>query len=304
MLVCSPCRQSCSRFAGTEQHDAQEVLNFLLVQSSAGGLQAAPHGLKRKSSALSECVPSKVLKPDRESAVDTAGSYSERSPRYTPPSISRLFEGRLIFGTRCFECDNCTRRTESFLHVSVPVTCQGLPGFHTLPHLAPRHVSNCAAPVSLSWALSMFASQERLCGKNKYWCDNCRHLAEAERSIRFSVLPQILTVHLNRFTTHSWGQTVGKVRGNIAIPLALCFRPWCTDDCANRDTVYHLQAAVLHSGATCQSGHYTAVIRERDQWLHCDDETVHELSDNDVGLLLSPLASAACAYILFYCVKR
>ena len=283
------------------------MLNFLLVQSSAGGPEAAPHGFKRKSSAPLECVPCKVLKADVESAVDTTDSYSECSSRHAghePPSISRLFEGRLIFGTRCFECDKCTRRTETFLHVSVPVTCQGLPGFHTLPHPTPQHGSSCVAPVSLSWALSMFASQERLCGKNKYWCDNCTHLAEAERSIRFSVLPQILTVHLNRFTAHSWGQKVGKVRGNIAIPLALCFRPWCTNDCAYRDTMYHLQAAVLHSGSTCQSGHYTAVVRVGDQWLHCDDETVHELSENEVGVLLSPLPSPACAYILFYCVNR
>ena len=243
----------------------------------------------------SEDEPHKVFKDE------TGASY--RADRECA-SASQLFEGKLVYETRCFECDTFTRKAEDFLHVSVPVTCQGLPGFGGVFHTPSQECSTSAVAVSLSWALSMFASQERLCGKNKYWCGRCGHLEEAERNIRFSALPQILIVHLNRFTTHCWGGRVGKVSGNIAVPLTLCLRPWCTDDCTYRDVTYKLQAAVLHSGSSCNSGHYTALVRNAHQWLHFDDENIQELSENEIKLILSPLyISAACVYIVFYCIK-
>ena len=38
--------------------------------------------------------------------------------------------------------------------------------------------------------------------------------------------------------------------------------------------MYDLLAVVIHHGATSHSGHYTAVVRDDDNWLLCDDSTV------------------------------
>ena len=185
------------------------------------------------------------------------------------------------------------------MHVSVPVTCSGLPGFLGSSDCS---TGSSTAPVSLSWCLSQFMCRERLTWSNKFWCDYCGHLVEAERSTIFSALPQIFTVHLNRFSVRDWGRSVGKVAGNVAIPLTLNLMPWSSKDCAPRSSVYYLQAVVLHSGASCHSGHYTAVVWVSGQWLLCDDETVQQLSDTAMRELLSPLpTSAASPYILFYC---
>ena len=111
-----------------------------------------------------------------------------------------------------------------------------------------------------------------------------------------------MTVHLNRISMQGWGAAVGKVKGSVAVPLSLCLAPWSTQDCPSRGTVYWLQAVVLHSGASCHSGHYTAAVRAGDQWMHCNDENVHLLPDSALRDLLSPLpTSAASPYILFYC---
>ena len=246
-----------------------------------------------------EELPKKLLKTGKEESHH--GSISVSSA-YSTPSVTALFQGRLTFLTRCFDCDKCTRRTEPFLHVSVPVTCPGLPGFPPVPGSSGCSASSSAAPVSLSWCLSQFMSQERLAWTNKFWCDYCGHLVEAERRTHFSTLPKIFTVHLNRFSVQDWGKSVSKVAGSVAVPLSLNLMPWSSQDCAARNCVYYLQAVVLHSGASCHSGHYTAIVWVSGQWLHYDDETVQHLSDTTIQELLSPLpVSAASPYILFYC---
>ena len=216
-----------------------------------------------------------------------------------PQCVAALFQGKLALVTRCFDCEACTNTTEPFLHVSVPVTSQGLPGFPS-DH-SQTSSSSSAAAVSLSWCLSRLMSQERLAQNNKYWCNCCGHLVEAERKTVFSELPSVFTVHLNRFSMHEWGRTVGKVTGNVAIPLSLSLSPWTTPNCAYRNTVYCLQTVVLHTGTSCHSGHYTAMVWAAEQWLLCDDENVTVLPETTALELLSPLSvSSASPYILFY----
>lgn len=288
------CMFLCRReelFAGRGQHDAQELLNFLLTQSVLE--TAVPYRKRKGSLFLPEEPPCKLFRTSRGCKA------ARESDNCQAPSVSALFQGRLAFQTRCFDCDKYTRRTEPFLHVSLPVTSPGLPGFPSSPEPSGN---SSAAPVSLSWCLSRFMSHERLTWSNKFWCDYCGHLVEAERNILFSNLPRIFIVHLNRFSVQDWGRAIGKVAGSVAIPMSLCFSPWSTYDCPSRNKMYYLRAAVFHTGASCHSGHYTAVVQAGDQWLLCDDEAVQQLSESTLRELLSPLpTSATSPYILFYC---
>ena len=270
------------KFTEGVQHDAQELLNHILTD----GL--IPKQVKKGSPPLEDLPVAVSKEPHKMCGECHTGC------------LSALFEGKLVFQTRCFDCDHHTGRTEPFLHVTVPVTSQELPGFPPAP---PQHTcSSSAATVSLSWCLSRFMRQEHLTGDNKFWCENCRHLVEAERSILFSDLPTILTLHLNRFSVQKWG-TVSKVANSVAVPLSLCFRPWSTQDCPTRHSVYRLHAVVLHSGSSCHSGHYTTLVQTGEGWLHCDDETVTVISDTAVQELMSPIPVSASPYILFYSVS-
>jgi ubiquitin C-terminal hydrolase len=242
--------------------------------------------------------------------------------------ITDSFQGQLAYQTRCYECDSYTRRTEAFLDVSVPVTSTAniLPGFPCEP--SPRKTptqsffsATDVGPYSLTWALSQFALREKLRGQNKYFCDECGHFVEAERSILFSHLSSVMTIHLNRFSTQLWGLsssvTVSKVGGNLAIPLSLSFKPWCTNDCSGKDSIYQLFAVVFHSGSSCSSGHYTACIRGKEcrqvapqdakerfdgnGWIYFDDDQLDYMSQSELLEMMSPLSiSASTVYILFY----
>ena len=50
-----------------------------------------------------------------------------------------------------------------------------------------------------SWFTNAMEEVERLDGDNKYSCERCDHLVEAERSVHYQGLPSILTLHLKRF---------------------------------------------------------------------------------------------------------
>lgn len=253
-------------------------------------------------------------------------------------SVKDIFEGELVSQTRCYECDSCTRRTELFLDISLAVSSQNLPGFAccSTPEKAnqesPSHGArgrdynriSDVGPFSLSWAISQFCLRENLSGENKYYCEECGHLVEAERSIMFGHLPVVMTFHLNRFTTHSLHGlysvlSVSKIGGNIAVPLTLSFSTWCTQECQRKDQIYHLFAVVFHTGSSCSSGHYTSCVRGREcrsvagpdiakcvendsDWVHFDDELVELITQQDLMDMLSPLTSST-AYILFYSVK-
>lgn len=44
---------------------------------------------------------------------------------------------------------------------------------------------------------------EKLLEENKYFCEECQTYVEAERSIHYDVLPDILTLHLKRFSSET-----------------------------------------------------------------------------------------------------
>lgn len=44
---------------------------------------------------------------------------------------------------------------------------------------------------------------EKLFADNKYFCDECKTLTNAERSIHYDVIPNILTLHLKRFSAET-----------------------------------------------------------------------------------------------------
>lgn len=203
-------------------------------------------------------------------------------------SLTTLFQGTLQLRSRCLDCDKCTVRNENFLNVSVPVMSEEVPGYR-----------GCS--ISLSWCLSRFMSQERLTGENKLWCESCRHLVEAERNMVFHHLPYLFTVHLKRFQVHGDGETI-KLASNVAIPLILNLKPWSVGECYETGCIYRLCAVVLHCGSSCNSGHYTSLVKFGKEWLYCDDENVTPVSTIAVIKILSPIQrDLITPYILFFC---
>ncbi|NXF99979.1 UBP1 hydrolase, partial [Sakesphorus luctuosus] len=176
--------------------------------------------------------------------------------------VEKLFQGQLVLRTRCLECECFTERREDFQDISVPVQEDELSKPEESSEISPEPKTEVK---TLKWAISQFASVERIVGEDKYFCENCHHYAEAERSLLFDKMPEVITIHLKCFAASGlefdcYGG-LSKINTPLLTPLRLSLEEWSTRP--STDT-YGLFAVVMHSGITISSGHYTASVKVPD----------------------------------------
>uniref|UniRef100_A0A3P8SV91 Ubiquitin carboxyl-terminal hydrolase n=1 Tax=Amphiprion percula TaxID=161767 RepID=A0A3P8SV91_AMPPE len=179
--------------------------------------------------------------------------------------MERLFQGRLVLRTRCLECESFTERREDFQDISVPVLDDQPSSPDDLSEVSPDPKTELK---TLKWAIAQFASVERIVGEDKYFCETCHHYTEAERSLLFDKTPEVITIHLKRFSANGLELDpyagLSKVNTPLQTPLTLSLEEWCTRPSATKGQHYQLFAVVMHSGVTISSGHYTAYVRMSD----------------------------------------
>ncbi|NWW75636.1 UBP1 hydrolase, partial [Climacteris rufus] len=186
--------------------------------------------------------------------------------------VEKLFQGQLVLRTRCLECECFTERREDFQDISVPVQEDELSKTEESSEISPEPKTEMK---TLKWAISQFASVERIVGEDKYFCENCHHYTEAERSLLFDKMPEVITIHLKCFAASGlefdcYGG-LSKINTPLLTPLRLSLQEWSTRP--SSDT-YGLFAVVMHSGITISSGHYTASVKLTDvQSLQLDGGT-------------------------------
>eukprot|EP00301_Raphidiophrys_heterophryoidea_P027580 c9723_g1_i1.p1 GENE.c9723_g1_i1~~c9723_g1_i1.p1 ORF type:complete len:467 (-),score=84.32 c9723_g1_i1:1697-3097(-) len=193
--------------------------------------------------------------------------------------VHELFEGTLTNETKCLCCETVTNVVEPFLDLSVDVESNS----------------------SLTACLSKFSSTETLSGAEKFFCDKCCGLQEAQKRMLVKKLPQILTVHLKRFKYFENVQQYRKLSSRVVFPfeLRVCNT---SDDCEESDRLYHLFAVVIHSGSGLNHGHYVCVVKSHQKWLLFDDERVDTVDPLELQSYCfgSTSKSTDVAYLLFY----
>ena len=204
----------------------------------------------------------------------TIGIGSPNTTRW----VHELFEGTLTSETRCLTCENVSHRDEPFLDLSVDLDQHS-------------SVTSC---------LRRFSEEEMLCERNKFHCDNCGGLQEAEKRMKIKRLPRILALHLKRFKYTEDLQRLQKLFHKVVYPYHLrLFNT--TDDAEDPDRLYELYAVVVHIGGGPYHGHYVAIIKTRDRgWLLFDDEMVEPVDKSFVRNFFGDRPGLACAYVLFY----
>uniref|UniRef100_A0A1A8S2G3 Ubiquitin carboxyl-terminal hydrolase n=1 Tax=Nothobranchius rachovii TaxID=451742 RepID=A0A1A8S2G3_9TELE len=179
--------------------------------------------------------------------------------------MERLFQGRLVLRTRCLECESFTERREDFQDISVPVLDEQPSSPEDLTEISPDPKPEVK---TLKWAMAQFASVERIVGEDKYFCETCFHYTEAERSLLFDKTPEVITIHLKRFSASSLELDpyagLSKVNTPLQTPLTLSLEEWCTKTSSAKGQRYQLFAVVMHSGITISCGHYTTYVRMSD----------------------------------------
>ncbi|PBP19566.1 ubiquitin carboxyl-terminal hydrolase [Diplocarpon rosae] len=192
--------------------------------------------------------------------------------------VHEIFEGVLTSETRCLTCENASQRDESFLDLSIDLEENS-------------SVTSC---------LRKFSAEEMLCERNKFHCDNCGGLQEAEKRMKIKRLPKILALHLKRFKYTEDMTRLQKLFHRVVYPYHLrMFNT--TDDAEDPDRLYELYAVVVHVGGNAYHGHYVSVIKTQDRgWLLFDDEMVEPVDKHYVRKFFGDKSGMACAYVLFY----
>ena len=192
--------------------------------------------------------------------------------------VHELFQGTLTSETKCLTCENISQRDEPFLDLSVDLE-------------AHSSVTSC---------LRKFSEEEMLRERDKFFCDNCGGLQEAEKRMKVKRSPKILALHLKRFRYTEDLQRLQKLFHRIVYPYHLrLFNT--TSDAEDPDRLYELYAVVVHIGIGPYHGHYVSIIKTQDRgWLLFDDELVEPVDKAFVLNFFGDRANLACAYVLFY----
>ncbi|TDL19381.1 cysteine proteinase [Rickenella mellea] len=257
-------------FRSTMHQDAHEFLNYLLNKVSEE-LEEDARSRSRNSSGedLSHSTTT------NSSAGPSNGAVSSSSSQSTT-LVHNLFEGVLTSETRCLTCETVSSRDESFLDLSIDIEQNS----------------------SVTACLRQFSASEMLCQKNKFFCDSCCGLQEAEKRMKIKKLPNVLALHLKRFKFQEDVQKYIKLAYRVAFPLEL--RLFNTvDDAEDPDRLYELFAIVVHIGNGPHHGHYVAIVRSRGSWVLFDDDTVDTIKESDIPKYFGESNSGA-AYVLYY----
>ncbi|XP_040896883.1 ubiquitin carboxyl-terminal hydrolase 1 [Toxotes jaculatrix] len=283
----------------TKEADGKKKKRAKLGWLRPSGKQPSIFSKFRSVGKISSTTVKNQNKPEQENGQSDGQSQNEKSSDEGSPQtmaedktavkhqegldlMERLFQGRLVLRTRCLECESFTERREDFQDISVPVLDDQPSSPDNLSEVSPDPKPELK---TLKWAIAQFASVERIVGEDKYFCETCCHYAEAERSLLFDKTPEVITIHLKRFSANSLELDpyagLSKVNTPLQTPLTLSLEEWCTRPSSTKGQHYQLFAVVMHSGITISSGHYTAYIRMSDLkdvklWLHDRKETEKE----------------------------
>ena len=267
-------RRENEMFRSAMHQDAHEFLNLLLNEVVAN-VEANSKKIEAEHEMNGSATDSGFEKAFT-SAIPAVTDISR--PASNPGWVHDLFEGTLTSETKCLTCENISQRDEAFLDLSVDLD----------EHSS---VTSC---------LRKFSEEEMLCERNKFHCDRCGGLQEAEKRMKIKKLPKILALHLKRFKYTEDLQRLQKLFHRVVYPYHLrLFNT--TDDAEDPDRLYELYAVVVHIGGGPYHGHYVAIVKTQDRgWLLFDDENVEPVDKSYVRNFFGDQPGLACAYVLFY----
>ncbi|KAJ1961388.1 hypothetical protein IWQ62_003888 [Dispira parvispora] len=173
-----------------------------------------------------------------------------------------------------------------------------------------------ARPLSLDDCLGEFIREEKLSANDSWYCPRCKTHQQAKKKVDLWRMPEILVVHLKRFShTRTWRN---KLDVNIEFPLegldlnrvvAHAKRTGhnhpttesIKGEAEEESLTYDLYGVCNHFGRL-GGGHYTAYAKnpQTERWYEFDDSCVRPVDANHVhDTVVTP-----AAYVLFYQRRR
>ena len=176
--------------------------------------------------------------------------------------------------------------------------------------------------LSLRSALDSFLATERLDGENRYACERCAEKTDATRRVAIRALPRFACFALKRFVFDLEAGGRRKLTEMFEFPAEIDLggdaEPGASEEegssgereeetnddskarrrsASSRHAWYDLEHIMVHRGQCATSGHYVALVRQReesasderaasargDRWWRFDDEDVDELEGGPFG---------------------
>ncbi|XP_041998432.1 ubiquitin carboxyl-terminal hydrolase 5-like [Salvia splendens] len=156
------------------------------------------------------------------------------------------------------------------------------------------HVSKKARnePLSLYTCLEAFLREEHLVPEDMWYCPQCKERRQASKKLDLWRLPEVLVIHLKRF---SYSRSMKhKLDTFVNFPIHdFDLTNYVANKNNTRRQIYELYALTNHYGGM-GSGHYTAHIKllDENRWYNFDDSHISPINEEDV--------KSAAAYVLFY----
>ncbi|KAH8961118.1 hypothetical protein BDL97_05G033900 [Sphagnum fallax] len=252
--------------------DAHEFLNFLLNEL-VDILE------KEARAAKSNSGKQAPLEKLQNGALNGMANGNHKEPMVT--WVHKIFQGTLTNETRCLRCETITARDETFLDLSLDIEQNS----------------------SITSCLRNFSSTETLNAEDKFFCDKCCSLQEAQKRMKIKSPPRILALHLKRFKYIEQLGRYKKLSYRVVFPLELKL---CntTDDAPGSEAEYSLFAVVVHVGSGPNHGHYVSLVKSHNHWLFFDDENVEIIDESVVQTFFGSTQEYSNntdhGYILFY----
>ncbi|XP_039138079.1 ubiquitin carboxyl-terminal hydrolase 9-like [Dioscorea cayenensis subsp. rotundata] len=147
--------------------------------------------------------------------------------------------------------------------------------------------------VSLFSCMDAFLKEEPLGPDDMWYCPTCKEHRQATKKLDLWRLPEILVVHLKRFSYSRYMKNkldtfVNFPVHNLDLNKYLKHKP-----CTTESYVYELYAISNHYGGL-GGGHYSAYAKliGEDSWYHFDDSHVSPVNEDSI--------KTSAAYVLFY----
>ncbi|XP_068457394.1 ubiquitin carboxyl-terminal hydrolase 2-like [Clinocottus analis] len=248
------------KFVGCNQQDAQEFLRFLLdgLHNEVNRVTVRPKVSVEDFDHLS----------DDEKGKRMWNMYLEREDS----KVVDLFVGQLKSSVTCTFCGFRSTVFDPFWDLSIPVA------------------QKSSGEVSLKDCLRLFTKEDVLDGEERPTCNRCKTRRKCTKRFSIQKFPQILVLHLKRFSDSSI--RTSKLSTYVNFPLKELELREFASECSER-AVYNLYAVSNHSG-NALGGHYTAYCKNPalGEWYSYNDSRVSPVSSSQVR--------SSNAYVLFY----
>ncbi|EZA47138.1 hypothetical protein DMN91_000380 [Ooceraea biroi] len=211
-----------------------------------------------------------------DSGIQSVGG--EETSTYTS-LIHRVLGGECQITYQCAQCDTSSRNTDKFRDLQL---------------CFPEEIQE-NQEVSVQDLINYYLTPEKLTGENKYRCDKCTKLCDAQRIITILQAPAHLILTLKHFRYDFDSRLRTKLRHKVVYNDTIQL-PVSAVPCTVAET-YHLYAAVVHSGYSMDYGHYfTYACDSKQNWYKFNDSFVTQTTFEDFKSLKPP----DTPYILFY----